>query len=153
MSHMVPLFYPLIEDDYRPIPKANRVLNVLPNEFAPEDKILLPAAVRSFTRNKAFIGNAVCLTPDQAKANARAAGFQGKDLRDRIKASIESSLFIKFGGMIQQLLLDAEFGGKMPAPFKCFDYIDDSKIHEEKTCEQKQTIIDQLKLLEEKVGQ
>ena len=150
---MVPLFYPLIEDDYRPIPKADRVLNVLPNEFAPEDRILLPAVARSFTRNKAFIGNAVCLTPDQAKANARAAGFQGKDLRDRIKASIESSLFIKFGGMIQQLLLDAEFGGKMPAPFKCFDYIDDSRIHEEKTCEQKQTIIEQLKLVEEKAGQ
>ena len=53
---------------------------------------------------------------------------------------------------MQQLLLDAEFGGKMPIPFKCFDYIDDSRIHEEKTCEQKQTIIEQLKLVEEKVG-
>ena len=151
MTHMVPLFYPLIEDDFRPIPKSDSVL--LPKEFAPEDRKLLCAAARSFTRNKAFIGNAVCLTPDQAKANARAAGFKGKDLNDRVKASNESALFIKFGGIIQQLLLDAEFGGKMPTPFKCFDYIDDSRIHEEKTCEQKQTIVEQLKLVEEKAGQ
>ncbi|MFL2879697.1 MAG: hypothetical protein ACJZ8C_00025 [Prochlorococcus marinus subsp. pastoris] len=151
MTHMVPLFYPLIEDDYRPIPKSDTVL--LPKEFAPEDRKLLCAAARSFTRNKAFIGNAVCLTPDQAKANARAAGFKGKDLKDRIKASNETSLFLKFGAIMQQLLLDAEFEGKMPAPCKWLEFMDESKIHEEKTIEQKQTIIDQLKLLEEKVGQ
>lgn len=58
-----------------------------------------------------------------------------------------------YGGIIQQLLLDAEFGGKITAPFKCLDYIDDSRIHEEKTCEEKQTIVEQLKLVEEKAGQ
>ena len=151
MSKIIPIFYKLIEDDFKPIPRADRIL--LPNEFAPEDRKLLCAAARSFTRNKAFIGSAVCLTPNQAKANARAHGFKGKFLKDRIRAAESMALFIKYGGIIQQLLLDAEFGGKMPVPFKCFDYIDDSRIHEEKTCEQKQTIIEQLKLVEEKVGQ
>ena len=148
---MVPLFYPLIEDDYRPIPKSDSVL--LPKEFAPEDRKLLCAAARSFTRNKAFIGNAVCLTPDQAKANARAVGFKGKDLNDRVKASNETSLFLKFGAIMQQLLLDDEFGGKMPTPYKWLEFLDESKIHEEKNSEQKKSIVDQLKLLEEKAGQ
>ena len=88
---MVPLFYPLIEDDYRPIPKSDTVL--LPKEFAPEDRKLLCAAVRSFTRKNAFIGNAICLSPAKAVANARADGFKGKDLKDRVKTSNETSLF------------------------------------------------------------
>ena len=148
---MVPLFYKLIEDDYRPIPLADRVL--LPNEFSPEDRKLLCAAVRSFTRNNAFIGNAICLSPAKAVANARAAGFKGKDLKDRVKASNETSLFLKFGAIMQQLLLDAEFGGKMPSPYKWLEFIDESKIHQEKTSDQKQSIVDQLKLLEKKAGQ
>ena len=43
MSDIIPLFYKLIEDDFRPILHADRVL--LPNEFAPEDKKLLCAIV------------------------------------------------------------------------------------------------------------
>ena len=93
MSEIIPLFYKLIEDDFGPILHADRVL--LPNEFAPEDKKLLCAAARSFTRNKAFIGNVVCLTPNQAKANARAHGFKGKFLKDRIRAAESMALFIK----------------------------------------------------------
>ena len=130
MSNIIPLFYKLIEDDFRPIPRADRVL--LPNEFAPEDRKLLCAAARSFTRNKAFIGNAVCLTPDQAKANARAHGFKGKFLKDRVRAAESMALFIKYGGIIQQLLLDAEFGGKIPTDFRYYEYIEEKKINDEK---------------------
>ncbi len=151
MSKIIPIFYKLIEDDFKPIPRADRIL--LPNEFAPEDRKLLCAAARSFTRNKAFIGSAVCLTPNQAKANARAHGFKGKFLKDRIRAAESMALFIKYGGIIQQLLLDAEFGGKMPTPYKWLQFLDESKIHEEKNSEQKKSIVDQLKLLEEKAGQ
>ena len=66
MSEIIPLFYKLIEDDFRPILHADSVL--LPNEFAPEDKKLIYAAARSFTRNKAFIGKAVCLTTNQSNS-------------------------------------------------------------------------------------
>ena len=130
MSEIIPLFYELIEDDFRPILHADRVL--LPNEFAPEDKKLLCAAARSFTRNKAFIGNAVCLTPNQAKANARAHGFKGKFLKDRIRAAEAMALFIKYGGIMQQLLLDSEFGGKIPSDFRYYEYIEEKNINDEK---------------------
>ena len=98
--------------DHKPIPKSDGIL--LPKHFVEGEREKLCVSARNHTRNYFWIPNYSSLSFKEAKANAREHGFKGDFLLERGQGAVEIELFKKYGGIFQQLLLDAEFGGVFP---------------------------------------
>jgi len=111
---------PPIAWDYKPIPKSEGIL--LPKNFEEGEREKLCVSARNHTRNYFWIPNYISLSFEESKANAREHGFKGDFLIERGRAAVELELFKKYGGIFQQLFIDAEYGGLFPERPKDYSF-------------------------------
>ena len=106
--------------DYKPIPKSDGIY--LPKEFVEGEREKLCVSARNHTRNYFWIPNYVSLSAKDSVSNARKHGFKGDFLIERAKAAKELELFKNYGGIFQQLLIEAEYGGVFPERPKDYSF-------------------------------